>query len=469
MAVEKKKMEENCEVQDSQHTIVLEDDKQEGSHIHKMSGIECIYEDNEACDDDDADDPSFSDFTRRDSKCSEQVECLKFHKKYKNKKSLASHIRVKHKETLATCAKMPCLEKECDFRASRIANLISHLVRIHKKKFLCEKVTFQHQEEFWPWKRKTEEQCRSTYSAITSSRELASGDRKIFLRCNRSGFSKPSDSKSAVSSTNRRGSMKINAVCTSFMSAKFFKEGGAVVHFCRTHYGHKEDNAGIRMNDDERNMIKSLIIKGLTASEIITTMKARLPAHRHQLIKYGNIRNVSVRQNLQLNRSKGLHSKNDFVLESNKYDNSIKSCDIAMNLKVENEVEIEAGFLEPEIEISFPSVSSQKHNSEVSVSFQTYTKEQLRSDVVTKAQKISELAVGLVSKTSLVILSQKLDSILNYMNDEEQIQIIPDKMESSSSCDQIKHMFDDQSGNSISLLCSDRDVNELSSVKNYLN
>ncbi|XP_068218265.1 uncharacterized protein [Palaemon carinicauda] len=455
MALVGKKAVEDCEeFQDSQHSIILVDDiKQEFSHMPDVSRMEEASVD-------DADDPSFSVFSRTDGKCSEQVECLKCNRKYKNRKSLASHIRVKHKDLLATNAKMPCLEENCDFRALRIANLISHLILVHKKKFQCEKVTFKHKEEFWTWKKTAEEQCRSTYSAITS-RELVSGDRKIFLRCNRSGFPKSSDSKFGASSTSRRGSMKINAVCTSFMGVRFFKEGGALVHFCRTHYGHKDGNANasIRMNDDERSMIKALIVKGLNASEIIAAMKTKLPVHRHQLLKYGNIRNVSVRQNLLLNKSKAFSSQNDLLFDSNKCEHSMKSCDMAMNLKVENEVEIEAGFiLEPEIERCSSTISSQQHNSEISENIQTCTEEQLRSYVVAKAQEISKLAAGFVSRTSLVILNQKLDSILNYMNEEEHIQIIPDEMESSGECDQIKPMFEDQSGNSISLLCTDKEI-----------
>lgn len=67
-------------------------------------------------------------------------------KTYKNKSSLSTHLRVKHNLSAQSRAKMPCLEPGCDFRGNRIARLISHLIRAHKMKFQCEKVTFQHKD-----------------------------------------------------------------------------------------------------------------------------------------------------------------------------------------------------------------------------------------------------------------------------------------------------------------------------------
>ena len=75
-----------------------------------------------------------------------RVMCHLCKKVYKNKGSLATHLRTKHKLCGNARAKMPCLEKGCEYRANRIARLITHLIQEHKMKFQCEKVTFQKKD-----------------------------------------------------------------------------------------------------------------------------------------------------------------------------------------------------------------------------------------------------------------------------------------------------------------------------------
>lgn len=72
--------------------------------------------------------------------------CYVCQKVYKNKWSLATHLRTKHKVAAPVCARMPCLEPGCCFRAGRIARLITHLIQAHRMKFQCEKVTFREKE-----------------------------------------------------------------------------------------------------------------------------------------------------------------------------------------------------------------------------------------------------------------------------------------------------------------------------------
>ena len=74
------------------------------------------------------------------------LQCHRCNNTYKNKSSLMIHMRRKHKNSLVTLGKMPCLEGDCSFRGNRIVSLISHLIRAHQKKFQCEKVTFQCQQ-----------------------------------------------------------------------------------------------------------------------------------------------------------------------------------------------------------------------------------------------------------------------------------------------------------------------------------
>lgn len=88
-----------------------------------------------------------SDLSKRDIVVKEgRVACHMCKKVYKNKSSLATHLRAKHNLCGNTRAKMPCLEVGCDFKANRIARLITHLIKIHKMKFHCEKVTFQNKD-----------------------------------------------------------------------------------------------------------------------------------------------------------------------------------------------------------------------------------------------------------------------------------------------------------------------------------
>lgn len=65
---------------------------------------------------------------------------------YKTRVSLTSHLRKTHNFYKSDRNKMPCLESGCNFRTNRIVRLITHLIRTHKLKFQCEKVTFQQKE-----------------------------------------------------------------------------------------------------------------------------------------------------------------------------------------------------------------------------------------------------------------------------------------------------------------------------------
>ncbi|MPC21645.1 hypothetical protein E2C01_014636 [Portunus trituberculatus] len=124
---------------------------------------------------------------------------------------------------------------------------------------------------------------------------MVSGEMKFFLWCRRSGYDKY-HSRVMVHGGQRKRSVKINAVCTSFMEVTFDTAGGATVHFCRTHYGHANDGQHLRLNAEERDSIRQLIQEGHGASSIITTMKTQMPQHRHHLLKYGNIRGIYIRQ-----------------------------------------------------------------------------------------------------------------------------------------------------------------------------
>ena len=157
------------------------------------------------------------------------------------------------------------------------------------------------------------------------------------------------------------------------------------------------------MNDVERAIIKDLVVKGLTASEIITEMKSRLPTHRHHLLRYANVRNVSVRHNLPLTKGKGFPNKDELVLKTD--------CDNGINLVVDNEVEIEDVVKH---EITSETVSCREHNIKYN---QTRTVEQLHDEIAEKAQEILKAASCLVSKSSLISLSGKLTDILNDLNE----------------------------------------------------
>ncbi|XP_071513030.1 uncharacterized protein [Panulirus ornatus] len=390
-------------------------------------------------------------------------------KTYKNKSSLSTHLRVKHNLSAQSRAKMPCLEPGCDFRGNRIARLISHLIRAHKMKFQCEKVTFQQKDDFWKWKKEAEERCRASYSAQTSAKTMVSGDLKFFLRCRRSGFVKSTDSKSAISRPRfvKKGSMKINAVCTSFMEVMFMKEGGATVHFCRTHYGHDEDGSHLRMNDEERDMIKDLILEGFPAAKIIAIMKTRMPIHRHQLLKYANIRNISVRQNLFMTRGKGLvgGSRRVFLRKIPKCLLVRSEGDSNMSLRVDNEIEVEADLAEADH--SYPTLIVQTHSQRSMVFSENMENvKQLRNEIQAKIERISRLASGLVTDTALRNLSENLDNVARTVENEKHIEVIPEVPETTNINQQNIVLHRDTDGNSVILLCSNRNIDDLVDEKN---
>lgn len=86
----------------------------------------------------------------KESRNSEENEiavlCPICNRMYKTTVSLTSHLRKTHNFYKPDRNKMPCLESGCSFRTNRIVRLITHLIRSHKLKFQCEKVTFQQKD-----------------------------------------------------------------------------------------------------------------------------------------------------------------------------------------------------------------------------------------------------------------------------------------------------------------------------------
>ncbi|KAG7170046.1 uncharacterized protein LOC121864972 [Homarus americanus] len=441
--------------------IILE----ELTHMDESAFVFCENDGNQS--DDLTDGDQVITVSQEDDDCLGTI-CQVCNKTYKNKRSLSTHLRVKHNLSAQSRAKMPCLESGCEFRGNRIARLISHLIRTHKMKFQCEKVTFQQKEDFWKWKKEAEERCRASYSAQTSAKTMVSGDVKFFLRCRRSGFIKSTDAKSLMPRSRfmKKGSMKINAVCTSFMEVMFMKEGGATVHFCRTHYGHDEDGSHLRMNNEERDMIKDLILEGFSASKIIAIMKTRMPVHRHQLLKYANIRNISVRQNLFMTRGKGLvgSSRRVFLRKIPKCLLVRPGEDSSMSLQVENEIEVEAEMAEADS--SYPTLIVQTY-SQGNVFRENIEKlKELRNEIQTKIERISRLASGLVSDTALRRLSESLDNVAKNIENEKHIEVIPESPDTTSVKQQNIVLHKDTDGNSVLLLCSNKNIEDLVDSKN---
>ncbi|KAK8401918.1 hypothetical protein O3P69_001195 [Scylla paramamosain] len=374
------------------------------------------------------------------------VSCHLCKKMYKNKGSLATHLRVKHKMSGNTRAKMPCLEVGCDYRGNRIARLITHLIQEHKMKFHCEKVTFQKKEDFWKWRKEAEERCRSSYCAETSAKTMVSGDVKFFLRCRRSGYVK-CHSRGTLARGVRKGSVKINAVCTSFMEVTFGMEGGATVHFCRTHYGHADDGQHLRMNAEERETIRQLILEGQTASSIITTMKTKMPQHRHHLLKYANIRNISIRQNFQTH-GKGL-AEGDQDQEAFPDVVMSEADQNSPTLQVEKEVEVEA------IDRESPDTP------EILDHIQACSLERLQAEVKTKVEKVLHLSSTVTSEDTLKYVSENLDFLIDMLESCKDIEVIPDSSEPSEDTGQNVVLHKDIDGNTHLLLCSSKSIDDL--------
>lgn len=385
-----------------------------------------------------------------------RVLCQLCKKAYKNRSSLTTHLRVKHNLCGNSRAKMPCLEPGCDFRANRIARLITHLIKAHKMKFQCEKVKFQNKDDFWQWRKEAEERCRSSYCAETSTKKMVSGDIKFFLRCRRSGYVKchPQGTGTRVA---RKGSMKINAVCTSFMEVIFMKDGGATVHFCRTHYGHADDGQHLRMNAEERESIRQLILEGHTASAIIATMKTRMPQHRHHLLKYSKIRNISVRQNLYMTRDRNLAGGSRLVLPGELVGEAGQD---SLSLQVVKEVEVQAEEevmsshtldLEPHPQAPVAAVTTQDSDNV----------ETLQTEVKKRLNKLSCLASSVTSESTLRYLSENLGFLTDLLESESRIEVVTEPSEHSEASDQNVVLHKDIDGNSLVLLCSPRSIDDL--------
>lgn len=314
--------------------------------------------------------------------------------------------------------------------------------------------------DFWQWRKEAEERCRSSYCAETSTKKMASGDIKFFLRCRRSGYVK-CHSQGTGTRVARKGSMKINAVCTSFMEVMFWKDGGATVHFCRTHYGHPDDGKHLRMNTEERERIRQLILEGHTASGIIAIMKTHMPQHRHHLLKYSKIRNISVRQNLYMTRDRNLAGSSRRVFPGD----VLKTDQIPLNLQVVKEVEVEAE-KEEEVASSTVVLEPQPQASEAPViSPDSDNIESLQTEVKKKIERLSCLASSVMSETTLRYLSENLGFLTNMLESESRIEVVAEPSEHVEASEQSVVLHEDIDGNPLVLLCSPNSIDDLVTKK----
>lgn len=258
----------------------------------------------------------------------------------------------------------------------------------------------------------------------------------------------------------RKGSVKINAVCTSFMEVVFDRSGGATVHFCRTHYGHADDGQHLRLNAEERETIRELILKGYTASSIMATMRTCMPQHRHHLLKYSKIRNISVRQNLFMTRGRDLAGASRRVFPSDIVDEAGQD---SLNLQVEKEVEVEAEQEEKE-EMSPQTLVLEPHpqvSRTAETDQNTDNTEQLQAEVKKKIEKLSCLASSLTSESTLRYLSENLGFLTDLLESETQIEVVTEPSEHVEASEQNVVLQKDIDGNTLVLLCSPKCMDDL--------
>ena len=233
------------------------------------------------------------------------------------------------------------------------------------------------------------------------------------------------------------------------MEVTFGREGGATVHFCRTHYGHADDGQHLRMNAEERETIRQLVLEGQTATSIIATMKTQMPQHRHHLLKYSNIRNISVRQNLYATRGRHPTESNQRVFpEVEVVDEEGQE---SLVLKVEEEVEVEA---------DGGRVSPAQASNGVEL-IQNCNLERLQVEVKEKIEKVTRLAAGVTSEATLKYLSENLDFLTDLLENEVDIEVIPDPSEATEGDGQNVVLHKDIDGNTHLLLCSAKSIDDL--------
>lgn len=253
--------------------------------------------------------------------------------------------------------------------------------------------------------------------------------------------------------------MKINATCTSFMEVMFSREGGATVHFCRTHYGHADDGQHLRMNAEERESIRELILEGYTASAIITTMKTRMPQHRHHLLKYSKIRNISVRQNLFMTRGRDLARGSRQVFPGEVVDDAAQA---SLNLQVEREEEVEAEEDDDAMQASVMVLEPYPQAPEAAgTSQECGNTEKLQEEVKKKIEKLSSLSMGVTSESTLRYLSENLSLLTDLLESETQIEVVAEPSEHSEVNEQNVVLHKDRDGNTVVVLCSPKSIEDL--------
>ncbi|XP_050300050.1 uncharacterized protein LOC126738662 isoform X2 [Anthonomus grandis grandis] len=153
-------------------------------------------------------------------------------------------------------------------------------------------------KEFYKWKNSEESDSTARWIKACGTKNQRNGT-PIYFYCNRSGKRRVLDAGKRKRAMKSQGSCKIDASCTSAIILKHVAEGIKIKYF-KTHYGHDKKMAHIPLSKDDKNMIASQLIQGVSHTEILKKIRQSLDINfeRIHLTTKHDIHNIMQSYNL---------------------------------------------------------------------------------------------------------------------------------------------------------------------------
>ena len=125
------------------------------------------------------------------------------------------------------------------------------------------------------WKSDFERTSLSSYSTKTGAKVSQSADSHEQIRyyyCNRSGTYVPKAKRKRQLKV--QGSAKLGHYCTSYIKTREnVNTGGIVAEVCETHYGHEQELRHLRIPQQTRVNIASMLSQGVTSKGVLETIR----------------------------------------------------------------------------------------------------------------------------------------------------------------------------------------------------
>ncbi|GFX23529.1 putative zinc finger transcription factor protein 17 [Trichonephila clavipes] len=207
----------------------------------------------------------------------------------------------------------------CDEKFRNMKELKEHYKEYHEDiQLKHEKHVFNTDEGFEQWKREEEVRTKSSFVKNGGARKGAKNRQYTYYICNRSGIAKFKTERKRQAK--KDGSVKCGITCPAFMKCTRELEEEAIkitVEYQSVHAGHEMQVDKLRLHQEDRRNLASLLEFGVSSNKIIENIQKKC----HRTERLGILTNkdlYNVRQSFKLDKT---------VLHSDKHIERIKCND----------------------------------------------------------------------------------------------------------------------------------------------